>query len=316
MLVWGGVFVVLLVAISVAVASYYMLRSTPVVPVERTAQASAAATTSLPEPDVAVPAQVAGEPQPVEQAPAEDPPIEAAASSTTEAERKPDSVDAVAPAPDQHEPEAKAPEVVAAAKPPQENPHSTPDDAANVAPSDVPSDVPDRSEIPQEPQMADAPSAPVEARTPSVPEPAAGPKAPKAETLRVAQVNRLLAPSPSDTGSVNPARDPAPMATGRRVEVAALDEPATPNAPEPGAGVDLSTLPVLTNSQRDTLGIPELTINFVGMPTKRQPRPSALINLKKVYVGERIPDTNAILIGVEMHGIGIEARGQQFFVPH
>jgi hypothetical protein len=135
------------------------------------------------------------------------------------------------------------------------------------------------------------------------------------EASRAAAVTASLAPVPATEGGVPQAAPPVVEPSEKRVEVAPLDDLA-PAAPADGSSNGLSILPVLTNSQREDLGLPELTINFVGMPTKRQPRPSALINLQKVYVGERIPGTSARLIGVEMHGIGIEVSGQQFFVPH
>ena len=140
---------------------------------------------------------------------------------------------------------------------------------------------------------------------------------PAAETRLAATSGDEPVPAPPEEVEVEWVEPEELEETEPRIEVSPLNEPGrSAAAPDPGTPADLSLLPVLTNSQRTELGIPELTINFVGMPTKRQPRPSALINLKKVYVGERIPGTNARLIGVEMHGIAIEANGQQFFVPN
>ncbi len=78
--------------------------------------------------------------------------------------------------------------------------------------------------------------------------------------------------------------------------------------------VDLDTLPVLSESERVRLGLPRMKINIVGLPTKRQPRPSALINFEKVYLGEYIKNTNARLIAVELHGVGIEVAGHRYFM--
>ncbi|MBX7259701.1 MAG: hypothetical protein K1Y02_25320, partial [Candidatus Hydrogenedentes bacterium] len=79
--------------------------------------------------------------------------------------------------------------------------------------------------------------------------------------------------------------------------------------------VNLSALPTLSESERLRLDLPKLKINMVGLSTKRQPHPSALINLNKVYVGENIPNTDARLIAVELRGVGIEINGRRYFLP-
>ncbi len=87
-----------------------------------------------------------------------------------------------------------------------------------------------------------------------------------------------------------------------------------PERTTPSRPADPSSLPVLSRSEQNRLGLPDIRINFVSQASKTQPRPSALINYNKVYVDEIIPDTNARLIGVTLRGIGIEVNGQQFFV--
>lgn len=82
----------------------------------------------------------------------------------------------------------------------------------------------------------------------------------------------------------------------------------------PIGDIDLDTLPVLSESERVRLGLPRMKINIVGLPTKRQPRPSALINFEKVYLGEYIKNSNARLIAVELHGVGIEVAGHRYFM--
>src|SRR5690606_18395835 len=81
------------------------------------------------------------------------------------------------------------------------------------------------------------------------------------------------------------------------------------------APVDLNSLPIMSESDRLRLGLPEITINIVGTASARNPRPSAMINYKRVMVGEFIPSTNAKLIGVDVKGIGISVSGTQFFIP-
>ena len=57
---------------------------------------------------------------------------------------------------------------------------------------------------------------------------------------------------------------------------------------------------------------------MIRIPNEHRPHGSAIINLKAVYVGERIPGSGIRLVGVEMRGIGIEdeTTGQRFYVPH
>ncbi|GMW01063.1 MAG: hypothetical protein AMXMBFR84_22000 [Candidatus Hydrogenedentota bacterium] len=89
---------------------------------------------------------------------------------------------------------------------------------------------------------------------------------------------------------------------------------STPDA-APDSVVDLNSLPILSESDRLRLNLPEITINIVGTASSRNPRPSAMINYKRVMVGEFVPGTNAKLVAVDVKGIGISVGGIQFFVP-
>ena len=76
----------------------------------------------------------------------------------------------------------------------------------------------------------------------------------------------------------------------------------------------MNELPLLSEVERMALGLPEIRINFVGMPHSRQRRPpSAIINLKKVEVGQTVHGTRAILIGVDSRGIGLEIDDRRYF---
>jgi hypothetical protein len=123
-------------------------------------------------------------------------------------------------------------------------------------------------------------------------------------------------PDPAPLPDVAP--EPEPAWTGAPAEPTPAPETATPPTPDyseaPIGEVDLRTLPMLSESERFRLGLPPLKINIVGLPTKRQPRPSALINFEKVYLGEYIKNTNARLIAVELHGVGIEVAGHRYFM--
>jgi hypothetical protein len=79
--------------------------------------------------------------------------------------------------------------------------------------------------------------------------------------------------------------------------------------------VDILALPELTASDRRRLSLPDITVNVVGRPSKYRPQPSAMINFSRVVLNEYIPGTQAQLIGVSVHGIGIQVGGERYFVP-
>jgi hypothetical protein len=79
-------------------------------------------------------------------------------------------------------------------------------------------------------------------------------------------------------------------------------------------GVDINTLPALTNSERRRLGLPEFVINMLSRPSKYRPEPSAMINLQRVVLNEEIGESGAVLIGVSPRGIAIEYEGMRFRV--
>ena len=134
---------------------------------------------------------------------------------------------------------------------------------------------------------------------------AQAPVMPKPEPVAAQAMKQQSAPKPR----------PAPVVTAQEPPASATAKAAAP-APEVLLGdVDLNVLPVLSESERVRLGLPPLQVNIVGLPTKRQPRPSALINYEKVYVGEFISNTNARLVDVELRGVGLNVGGQLYFLP-
>jgi len=72
--------------------------------------------------------------------------------------------------------------------------------------------------------------------------------------------------------------------------------------------VNVLSYPVLKSSDKARYGLSDVRINMVRPASKKRPVASAIINLQQVHVGETIPDTQAVLIGVETRGIGIEIR--------
>ncbi len=194
-------------------------------------------------------------------------------------------------------------QAIATPEPPEKSsprPSSKPESPAKVAESPSPSPVETES-----PKKSPEPS------KPAAPKPVQVAKAipPKVEVLK----------SPEETREETPAPQPVEEPQKSRI---AKDRAEDDVAPLDGQGakdlsetINLSALPTLSESERLRLDLPKLNINIVGLPTKRQPHPSALINLNKVYVGENIPNTDARLIAVELRGVGIEVSGRRYFLP-
>ena len=72
---------------------------------------------------------------------------------------------------------------------------------------------------------------------------------------------------------------------------------------------DLNALPRLGQTDRERLGLGEMRLNVLREASASQPEGLAIINLKKVYVGEMIPGTGARLIAVKTRAIAIEIEG-------
>ena len=72
---------------------------------------------------------------------------------------------------------------------------------------------------------------------------------------------------------------------------------------------DISKLPRLGQTERERLGLTELRLNVLREASASQPEGLAIINLKKVFVGEMIPGTNARLIAVQTRAIAVEIEG-------
>jgi hypothetical protein len=86
----------------------------------------------------------------------------------------------------------------------------------------------------------------------------------------------------------------------------AVPTPSAPAARKSSGQVHVDGLPRLSSQDRARLGLDGVRLNVLRPADKDQPDALAIINLKKVYVGETIPGTRARLIGVVSSGIGIE----------
>ncbi len=130
-------------------------------------------------------------------------------------------------------------------------------------------------------------------------------------------------------GSTTPGRESSPKETERLAFAPPVSSPlpekklpamAVPPAARTDVGrVDINSLPRLSTQDRENLGLDNLQLNVLRPADKNQPDALAIINLKKVYVGEMIPGTPARLIGVEAGAIGVEidkgGAQRQFKIP-
>lgn len=138
-----------------------------------------------------------------------------------------------------------------------------------------------------------------------------------AEVVRVAAVvpsrTRPAVPAAHDVLEVPEvsAGDLVPKRTSR----ASTTDPVASSAPPPRARSvvpeDIRELPPLRSSERARFGLESLKINMLREPSKNRPRGSVIINLKKVYLDERIPGTSARLVAVASDGIALEVGSER-----
>lgn len=180
--------------------------------------------------------------------------------------------------------------------------------------------------VPNNTQVPAPESVPISvAETTEVAQPVATPPAPDAmqEPQAETEPYQLAEASPADLPAPTPPPRPVPP---RVEEVQVRGTVSTPQDPpavhtEPAAVVqrpvsrDPDSYPILNNSSAQRLGLPELTINFVSGNSRTSPRASALINMKKVWVEDFIPGTNARLVAVSTRGVVVDVEGERFFVP-
>lgn len=200
---------------------------------------------------------------------------------------------------------------------------------------------------PPEPEVAPEPVS--AANAPTAPAPKPEPKAMtasavKAEPVPAAKPEPVREPAPEPKPEPMQVADAAPQAAtpAPRAEIPALapapapepvyEAPApvatpepTPPPPEPQSleakdvepVADLKSLPVLRTSDRISLGLENMRVNFLRESTPSRPTAMAVINLNKIHLGEVIPGTRARLVAVERSGIGIEIAdtGKRYYIP-
>lgn len=137
-------------------------------------------------------------------------------------------------------------------------------------------------------------------------------------------VSEPVQPAPAPTPVVEaPKPAPTPLIAQERPVTVRKPEPPRYTAPEPKprrsfGPVDMDALPMMNHADRDRMGLTELKINLLRPPGERRPIGLAILNLDKVYVGDKIPGSSARLVGVNIHGIAVESTtsGAQYFIEH
>ena len=171
---------------------------------------------------------------------------------------------------------------------------SPPSEGADASPAETPEPSPPMQLAAKPPHLAQAPAPPEPALAEQTPRP---------------KPSTVVPPQPPAVAK----GPPAPVRTVWQPPVTEVKRPA----PAERTVQDISLLPILTMSDKERLGLGRLRINMIRVPNKHRPHGSAIVNLRAVYVGERIPGTRVKLIGVEMRGIAVEdeSTGSQFYVP-
>jgi hypothetical protein len=126
----------------------------------------------------------------------------------------------------------------------------------------------------------------------------------------------VVEPDPAPTVEQEPAPVARPEIPRPEAVPAREPSPAPQSAREPdGEPLDVARLPYLSEHARKDLGLPEIQVQFPRPNPPGESVASAVINWEPVRVGEYIGESDAVLIGVVHRGVGIEVRGQRFFIP-
>ena len=193
---------------------------------------------------------------------------------------------------------------------------SSPGPPVLVAPPSVPSAPADPPTPRRAAPESTTPPKPIEVASNSLPSlPWVGASAKVTEAgSGVAATRSVEAPAPVNTTPLPPAY-PRVDVPPRPVAEPAGTSPARPAAREPMPD-DISKLPMLRDSDKGRLGFENVKINMLQPKNDSRPYAKAIINLKPVLVGERIPDTRTTLLAVAMNGIAIEVNDsrERYFV--
>jgi len=194
------------------------------------------------------------------------------------------------------------------------------------AASEAPATETATAEEPAAPKAAAVPKPNAAPARPVVP-PAAEAPAPVGEVPAPAEEPEAMVLALADPLPAEPGAFPEPEAKPGLPEEPLFETPAesrleaaAPAAPwqPPAEAVDVDALPTLRSSERTRFGLDGLRLNMLREANKNRPNGLAIINLNRIYIGEMIPGTQARLIAVERHAIGIEMMntGGRFRIEH
>ncbi|MBI2424137.1 MAG: hypothetical protein HYV27_15000 [Candidatus Hydrogenedentes bacterium] len=300
-----GLILAVFAALMIAVAVLMPGRSGEQAPVAIAAQPPAIA--------VPVPAQPASDPAPAPSNPTPSFTAPAAQAQLPAVASAPPAATAPEPLPQVHapspEPVTPAPQPEVAALAPAA-PAQPPAQAEAIIPAAPPVQMAAVEPAPEEPTtVAPSPASLPEAATIADPAPPQDAGAMKREVLPL--------PAPSE-----PAGQPLVVAgmetetarpAARKKDEAVAEDTALPESVLPE---DIRQLPRLPRGEYAKYGLEELTFNMIREENNDRGEAHAVINLVKVYIGERIPDSRVKLVAVRRHGVAIEVEqtGSRYYI--
>lgn len=188
---------------------------------------------------------------------------------------------------------------------------------------------------PHEPDVI-PPAEPVVTKPEPAPEKTVAPTPPPGKTPEAPGVDKVVDSKEKEIAAPERTKEPEPRESDATI-LAKADPPPAPKEDSPAPvtkrpsprsestitprerktePVSVFSLPVLRDSDKERYGLKDVRINMLLPATKTRPLASAIINLQTVYVGETIPGSQAVLIGVEARGLAIEieGNGQQYHI--
>jgi hypothetical protein len=132
----------------------------------------------------------------------------------------------------------------------------------------------------------------------------------------VAKAEPAPKPAPELVAKAEPTPEPPSVPAAEPTPETRNPKPETRNPKKASRPIDLLLLPALRETDKARYGLSDVRVNMVRPASKARPYASAIINLQPVQVGEKIPGSEATLIGVESRAIGIEieSTGERFHI--
>ena len=159
-------------------------------------------------------------------------------------------------------------------------------------------------------ELEPAPQPPAEPAPKPAPQPVAKAEpAPEPAPEPVAKAEPAPKPEPEPVDKAEPTPEPPSIPATEPKPKTQNPKPKTQNPKKASRPIDLLLLPALRETDKARYGLSGVRVNMVRPASKTRPYASAIINLQPVQVGEKIPGSEATLIGVESRAIGIEIEG-------